>query len=177
MKNIVSIIFMLTMSFFISANASAAASENHYLLGPGDQIQILVYNEDNLSMKFTIDASGDVIYPLIGKLQLTGKTPDQVAMDIRDRLKNGYINNPMVTVTILQFRQIYVSGEVKAPGSYEYRPGLTREQAVAIAGGFTDRADRSDVDIRLSNGQLLKDVSPTQAVNPGDTVIIDQSFF
>ena len=177
MKKIASIIFMLTISLFISANASAATKATGYLLGPGDQIQILVYNEANLSMKLTIDASGNVIYPLIGTLQLTGKTPDQVAMDIRDKLKNGYINNPMVTVSILRFRQVYVSGEVKAPGSYEYRPGLTQEQAIAIAGGFTDRADRSDVDIRLSNGQLLKDVSPTQAVNPGDTIIVDQSFF
>ncbi|MCD9477620.1 polysaccharide biosynthesis/export family protein [Photobacterium phosphoreum] len=179
MKKIVFIIWILTVSLFMSTAASAAPkiAGNDYLLGAGDQIQILVYNEADLSMKLKIDESGNIIYPLIGKLQLAGKTPDQVALDIRDRLKNGYINNPMVTVSMLEFRPMYVSGEVKTPGSYEYQPGLTLEKAIAVAGGFTDRADRSDIDIRRSNGQLLKDVTPTQAVYPGDTVIIDQSFF
>lgn len=179
MKKIVSIIWILTISLFMSTTASAASkiTGNKYLLGAGDQIQILVYNEADLSMKLKIDESGNIIYPLIGKLQLAGKTPDQVAIDIRDRLKNGYINNPMVTVSMLEFRPMYVSGEVKTPGSYEYQPGLTLEKAIAVAGGFTDRADRSDIDIRSSNGQLLKDVTATQAVYPGDTVIIGQSFF
>lgn len=179
MKKIVSIVWMLTVSLFMSTTASAASkiTGDEYLLGAGDQIQILVYNEADLSMKLKIDESGNIIYPLIGKLQLAGKTPDQVAIDIRDRLKKGYINNPMVTVSMLEFRSVYVSGEVKAPGSYEYQPGLTLEKAIAVAGGFTDRADRSDIDIRRSSGQLLKDVTVTQAVYPGDTVIIDQSFF
>lgn len=83
----------------------------------------------------------------------------------------------MVTVSMLEFRPVYVSGEVKTPGSYEYQPGLTVEKIIAVAGGFTDRADRSDIDLRRSNGQLLKDVIVTQAISPGDTVIIDQSFF
>lgn len=179
MKKIVAFIWILTVSLFMSTAASAASkiASDNYLLGAGDQIQILVYNEADLSMKLKIDESGNIIYPLIGKLQLAGKTPDQVAIDIRERLKNGYINNPMVTVSMLEFRPMYVSGEVKTPGSYEYQPGLTLEKAIAVAGGFTDRADRSDIDIRRANGQLLKDVTATQAVYPGDTVIIDQSFF
>lgn len=179
MRNIASILWVLGISLFFSTNALASTKVNddHYLLGPGDQIQILVYNEADLSMKLIIDQSGNIIYPLVGKLQLTGKTPDQVATNIRDKLKNGFINNPMVTVIIVKFRDIYVSGEVRVPGSYQYQPGLTLEKAIALAGGFTDRADRSDVDMRTSNGQLLKDVSSIQTVNPGDTIIVDQSFF
>lgn len=179
MKNRVSILWVLFIGLFFSIQASATVQKNEdrYTLGPGDQIQIFVYNEADLSMKLTIDQSGNIIYPLIGQLQLAGQTPDQVAHVIRDGLKDGFINDPMVTVIINKFRDIYVSGEVKLPGGYEYQPGLTLEKAIALAGGFTDRADRSDIDIRCSNGQLLQDVSLTHAVNPGDTVIIDHSFF
>lgn len=179
MKKIISIILVLTIGLFMSSVVSASSkTEVHdYLLGAGDHIQILVFNEPDLSMKVIIDSSGNIIYPLIGKLQLAGKTPNQVAIDIRNRLKDGYINHPMVTVSMLEFRPVYVSGEVKTPGSYEYQPGLTVEKIIAVAGGFTDRADRSDIDLRRSNGQLLKDVIVTQAISPGDIVIIDQSFF
>lgn len=179
MKKIISIILVLTLGLFMSSVVSASSkTEVHdYLLGAGDHIQILVFNEPDLSMKVIIDSSGNIIYPLIGKLQLAGKTPNQVAIDIRNRLKDGYINHPMVTVSMLEFRPVYVSGEVKTPGSYEYQPGLTVEKIIAVAGGFTDRADRSDIDLRRSNGQLLKDVIVTQAISPGDIVIIDQSFF
>lgn len=179
MKKIISIILVLTLGLFMSSVVSASSkTEVHdYLLGAGDHIQILVFNEPDLSMKVIIDSSGNIIYPLIGKLQLAGKTPNQVAIDIRNRLKDGYINHPMVTVSMLEFRPVYVSGEVKTPGSYEYQPGLTVEKIIAVAGGFTDRADRSDIDLRRSNGQLLKDVIVTQVISPGDIVIIDQSFF
>ena len=179
MKKIISIILVLTIGLFMSSVVSASSkTEVHdYLLGAGDHIQILVFNEPDLSMKVIIDSSGNIIYPLIGKLQLAGKTPNQVAIDIRNRLKDGYINHPMVTVSMLEFRPVYVSGEVKTPGSYEYQPGLTVEKIIAVAGGFTDRADRSDIDLRRSNGQLLKDVIVTQVISPGDIVIIDQSFF
>jgi polysaccharide export outer membrane protein len=179
MKKIISIILVLTLGLFMSSVVSASSkTEVHdYLLGAGDHIQILVFNEPDLSMKLIIDSSGNIIYPLIGKLQLAGKSPNQVAINIRNRLKDGYINHPMVTVSMLEFRPVYVSGEVKTPGSYEYQPGLTVEKIIAVAGGFTDRADRSDIDLRRSNGQLLKDVIVTQAISPGDTVIIDQSFF
>ncbi|MEC6824616.1 polysaccharide biosynthesis/export family protein [Photobacterium piscicola] len=179
MKKIISIILVLTLSLFMSTLASAASrtEANDYLLGAGDHIQILVFNEPDLSMKLIIDSSGNIMYPLIGQLQLIGKTPNQIAIDIRNRLKDGYLNNPMVTVIMLEFRPVYVFGEVKTPGSYEYQPGLTVEKVIAVAGGFTDRADRNDIDIRRSNDQLLKDVKVTQAIYPGDIVIIDQSFF
>ncbi|ARR48532.1 polysaccharide export protein [Photobacterium damselae subsp. damselae] len=179
MKKLIVFIFVYVISCITSMSvmAESTAPKNQYLLGAGDHIQILVYNEENLSMNFIVDSSGKVMYPLIGELQLIGKTLDQVSVEIQNRLKNGYIKNPMVTVTMRSFRDFYVSGEVKSPGNFEYHPGLTLEQAIAIAGGFTDRADRDDVSIRLKNGQLLEDVLPTQTVNPGDTLIIDQSFF
>lgn len=75
MKKIISIILVLTLGFFMSSVVSASSkTEVHdYLLGAGDHIQILVFNEPDLSMKLIIDSSGNIIYPLIGKLQLAGK--------------------------------------------------------------------------------------------------------
>ncbi len=178
MNRTVAILWAILISLFVSnVSAEPKPVDGSYVLGAGDQIEILVFNEPNLSIKLMINNSGKISYPLIGQLQLAGKTPEQVANDIRNKLKNGYLKNPMVTVRMLSFRDFYVSGEVKTPGGYEYRPGLTLEQAVAIAGGFTDRADRDDVAIRRTNGQLIEDVLSTQIVFPGDTIIIDQSFF
>ncbi|HIF9197787.1 TPA: polysaccharide biosynthesis/export family protein [Photobacterium damselae] len=178
MNRIVAIFGAILISLFVSnVSAESKSVDRAYVLGAGDQIEIIVFNEPNLSIKLMINNSGIISYPLIGQLQLAGKTPEQVANDIRNKLKNGYLKNPMVTVRMLSFRDFYVSGEVKTPGGYEYRPGLTLEQAVAIAGGFTDRADRDDVAIRRTNGQLIEDVLSTQIVFPGDTIIIDQSFF
>lgn len=170
------VLIMSLMASVVSAEESKNDS-NHYLLGMGDQIQILVYNEADLSMKLRIDESGKVLYPLIGELQLVGKSPTQVADEIRARLKDGYINNPMVTVTMLEFGPIYVSGEVKTPGSYEYQPGFTLEKTIAVAGGFTDRADRDDINVRRANGTLLEDVNDTEVIYPGDIIIVGQSFF
>ncbi|WP_153448825.1 polysaccharide biosynthesis/export family protein [Vibrio algicola] len=183
MKNITSVLLTFFVFVLVSTNVSAdsktnqQANENPYVISMGDQIQISVYNEADLSMSLLVDETGSVMYPLIGKVQLTGKTPNQVSIDIRDRLKDGYMKRPMVTVSITEFSPIYVSGEVKTPGSYDYQPGFTLEKTIAVAGGFTDRADRDDISIRRADGQLLKDVENTQPVYPGDIVIIEQSFF
>ncbi|HIF9503155.1 TPA: polysaccharide biosynthesis/export family protein [Photobacterium damselae] len=149
-----------------------------YKLGPGDHISIEVYGEPSMLMKLQISQGGSINFPYIGNVIITGKTPEEVENDIARRLKGDYILNPMVSVNITNFRNIYVTGEVENPNGYEYQPGLTVEQAIALAGGFTDRADRDDIDLRLSSSkELLDDVSLTQTVHPGDTVIIGQSFF
>lgn len=170
-------VLISSVCFSAAVSSKAENTDSNYLLAVGDQIQILVYNEPDLSMKVRIDESGEIMYPLLGELKLNGKTATQVANEIRDRLKDGYVNNPMVTVIMLEFAPIYVSGEVKTPGSYSYQPGFTLDKTIAVAGGFTDRADRDDINIRRSNGKLLEDVADTTIIYPGDIVIVGQSFF
>lgn len=86
--------------------------------------------------------------------------------------------NPKVMVSINKFRAFYVNGEVRRPGSFEYQPGLTIEKAIAIAGGLTDRASRSNIHLTQSqSGETIKKVSLSQKVSPGDIVVIEQSFF
>ncbi|EIX4875397.1 TPA: polysaccharide export protein [Vibrio vulnificus] len=154
------------------------ASLDDYHLGTGDKIEIIVYGEDDLSMKLKIGKAGLVNFPYIGEVKLTGRTPSEIETEIENRLRGDYLLNPMVTVNLESFRLFYISGEVEQPNGYEYQPRLTVEQAIAMAGGLTDRADKGDINIRSgSTLELIEDVELTHPVNPGDTVIVEQSFF
>ncbi|GAB7217163.1 MULTISPECIES: polysaccharide biosynthesis/export family protein [Dickeya] len=152
--------------------------ESGYLLDEGDAVNILVYGEPEMTMKFMLDKSGAITFPYIGPLVLKGKTPGQVSDELTKRLRGDYLQNPMVTVSIAEFRKFYITGEVVKPNGYTYEPGLNVEKALALAGGFTDRADRKDLAIRLSKShQLIEHVDIRHAVHPGDTVIVGMSFF
>ncbi|EGR0667881.1 polysaccharide export protein [Vibrio vulnificus] len=154
------------------------ASLDDYHLGTGDKIEIIVYGEDDLSMKLKIGKAGLVNFPYIGEVKLTGRMPSEIETEIEKRLRGDYLLNPMVTVNLESFRLFYIFGEVEQPNGYEYQPRLTVEQAIAMAGGFTDRADKGDINIRSgSTLELIEDVELTHPVNPGDTVIVEQSFF
>lgn len=149
-----------------------------YRLGAGDAVNIVVYGEPDMTMKLTLDKSGTINFPYIGALVLKGKTPEQVSQELTTRLRGDYLQNPMVTVSIAEFRKIYVSGEVKTPNGYAYEPGMTVEKAIALGGGFTDRADRKDISIRLSgSNELLDNVDVRHSVHAGDTVIVGMGFF
>ncbi|MBV8043659.1 polysaccharide biosynthesis/export family protein [Pluralibacter sp.] len=149
-----------------------------YLLDHGDEVNINVSGEQDMSMRVKIDNSGNVDYPFIGVLQLKGKTPEEVSKEIADKLRGNYLQKPMVTVSIAEYRKVYLLGEVKKPDGYAWEPGLTAEKAIALAGGFTDRADRKDIQIRQSgSGQLLNNVAADSSVQAGDTIIIGMSFF
>lgn len=154
------------------------AAQQDYRLGAGDTVNIVVYGEPEMTMKFIVDKSGSINFPYIGVLALKDKTPQQVDVELTQRLRNGYMVNPMVTVSIAEFRKYYVSGEVKSPNGFAWEPGLTVEKSIAQAGGFTDRADRKDISIRLAgSNQLLENVDLTHSVRPGDVVIIGMGFF
>ncbi|MGL0928870.1 polysaccharide biosynthesis/export family protein [Vibrio vulnificus] len=162
----------------VTQKEQSDASLDDYHLGTGDKIEIIVYGEDDLSMKLKIGKAGLVNFPYIGEVKLTGRTPSEIETEIENRLRGDYLLNPMVTVNLESFRLFYISGEVEQPNGYEYQPRLTVEQAIAMAGGFTDRADKGDINIRSgSTLELIEDVELTHPVNPGDTVIVEQSFF
>ena len=141
-----------------------ATVQQDYRLGAGDTVNIAVHGQPDLTMRFILDKSGETV--------------DQVTKELTQRLTGDYFTTPMVTVSIAEFRKYYVSGEVKSPNGFAYEPGLTVEKSIAQAGGFTDRADRQDINIRLSgSNQLLENVDLTHSVHPGDVVIIGMGFF
>lgn len=154
--------------------------ENTYTIGPGDRIQIIVYDEDDLSFdEILINSSGMFDFPYLGEIQVKGKTSQQLKKLIDTGLRGDYLINPKVMVNFIAFREIYVNGEVKRPGGYPYQPGLTVDKAIALAGGFTDRASRKKVQLTPSgrkDGQQ-RSASLDEKVNPGDIIVINQSLF
>lgn len=159
-------------------NSQAQQNLDDYLLGTGDRIEIIVYGEPDMSMKFKVSKSGVVNFPYIGEVVIAGRPPSAIETEIEDRLRGDYLLNPSVTINMEAFRLFYIFGEVTSPNGYEFQPRLTVEQAIAIAGGFTDRADRDDISIRSgATNEVIEDVELTHPVQPGDTVIVEQSFF
>lgn len=175
MKIILSVFFSLLMIF----TANAANFEETYRLGAGDRIQIHVYGEEDLSIpELLLSSSGNFDYPYLGQIHAKGKTLNQLKREIYSGLLGDYLIAPKVMVNIVNFRQIYVNGEVRNPGGYEFKPGLTVEKAIALAGGFTDRASRNAINISPANGgSERKKVNLKHPIAPGDIIVIKQSFF
>jgi polysaccharide biosynthesis/export protein len=242
-----------------------------YTVGASDVLRITVFNEAELTGSFRIDNDGSIAYPLLGRLQVGGKTARQIEETLRKLLLDGYVRNPQVSVEVDQFRsrtifvigevrsagkyplqgdmtllevlvlagsvttdasseivvlrprdtsvvgpvgpddhveqiranlddmklgklsaniplqdgdtiyvptaeRFYVSGHVRNPGSFKLLRGMTVQQAIAVAGGLTDRGSNRRIKIRRVEGNQPKliDVKPTDIVLPGDTIIIAQ---
>ncbi len=183
MKNLTRTLFLLLCGMLTACSSptplmDTPSADNRYWLGEGDQVNIVVAGEPDMTMRFMLDNGGTITFPYIGQLRLSGKTPEEVSAEITRRLRGDYLQNPMVTVTVSQFRNIFILGEVKKPDGYAWQPGLTVEKALALGGGFTDRADKHDLSIRLSgSNELLENVDLRHSVHPGDTVIVGMSFF
>ena len=155
------------------------ADPDAYVLDNGDEISILVFDESDLTMDATIGDSGEINYSYLGALQVTGKTPVQLEREITAALKDGYLVNPSVNVSIKEYRPFFINGQVRSPGGYAYQPGLTLDKAIALAGGLTDRASsRKMFVIRAdSRDQDKKRIRLTAPIGPGDVIEINEGFF
>mgnify|MGYP000373739277 CR=1 FL=1 len=156
-----------------------ARSAPVYRLQPGDELAIRVYGHERLTGKFVLNARGAIRFPLVGRVRLGGRTRRTAAAVLIDRLKPAYLKDPQVGIRLLNPRPVYVLGEVAEPGSYPYRAGLTVTEVVALAGGFTVRADRDA--LRLSRGRKGREqrraAEPRTRVLPGDTIHVGSSLF
>lgn len=164
--------------FFCAVEAGATEADANYELGAGDKIRIQVFGEDELSMDVLLSDSGQIDYPFLGKISAAGKTTNDLKRELMNGLKGDYLIQPKVMVSIIEFRQFYVNGEVQKPGGYAYQPGLTVDRAIALAGGFTVRAKKNDIVIRSSKlGDKVISVTLDHKVTPGDIVVVDTTFF
>ena len=166
---------LLLVLLFCSISVSAAAAE--YRLGAGDLVKIVVYDEPDLSLETRVDSVGVINYPFIGKLMLMGKSVDEVKGQLVNELKDGYLINPEVTVTIVDYRQFFVNGRVKRPGGFSYQPGMTVQKSISLAGGFDARANKEEIYLtRGENGESTKTTMDT-IVQPGDVITVERGFF
>ncbi|MEB0039874.1 MULTISPECIES: polysaccharide biosynthesis/export family protein [unclassified Pseudomonas] len=151
-----------------------------YQLSSGDVININVFGESDLSFKeIRLTDAGTFSYPFIGEINAKGLTPTEVEKLITDKLKDGYLVAPRVSVSVLTYRQFYISGEVKLPGGYPFQPGLTLDRAIAVAGGLTERASDKRISIVRGTDPTRRSLkaSLNTLVEPGDTITIEQGFF
>ncbi|WP_311723959.1 polysaccharide biosynthesis/export family protein [Sphingomonas sp. BK481] len=161
-------------------SASDMAIVEGYRLGAGDKLRITVYNEPNLTGEYSITPSGTVAFPLIGAIKAGGQTIEQVSQSVTASLAQGYVNNPHVSVEVLNYRPYYILGEVVRPGEFPFVNGMTIEQAVAAAGGFSYRANRNRIYIRRARATEERTVvireQPIE-VQPGDTIRVGERYF
>lgn len=151
-------------------------STGSYQLGEGDEIAIQVFDEPDLTMEARVGASGSINYSYLGDVTVSGKTTVQLEQYITGLLRDGYLVNPSVNVTVKEYRPFYIGGEVRQPGSYPYQPGLTLNRAIALAGGLTDRASSRRIFIAKPDGDEFR-AGLSQTVAPGDTISIREGFF
>ncbi|MBK0398721.1 polysaccharide export protein [Limibaculum sp. M0105] len=154
----------------------ALAQSSGYELGRGDRLRINVFGEPDLSGEFEIDGSGALSLPLIGVVQGGGLTSRELESEIARRFSEGYLKNPQVSIEVLNYRPFYILGEVKTPGSYPYREGMTLLNAAALAGGFTYRADADDIRVKRDGREEAK-MPPDTVVQPGDVIRVTERIF
>jgi len=160
-------------------SVSTAAGVASYLQA-GDKVRITVYGEESLTADYDVNPAGYVSMPLIGAIKGAGRTQTEFGRDIASRYRRGgFLQDPNVTVAVIQFKPFYVLGEATSPGEYPFRSGLTVHTAVAMAGGFTYRASKSFVLIRHTGEEVWKEYPLTEPVPiaPGDLIRVPERYF
>ena len=172
----------------------ASSAPTDYKLRPLDLVDIRVFQEDDLCMTNKVSQAGTLTFPLIGSVKVSGLRMQEAEQLITDKLKDGYIRNPQVTILVKEYAawRVSVLGEVKKPGTVEIPPeeALTLLQAVAYAGGFQNVAKTDEVIVRrIIDGKETKtkvnatrlmraDAAETDyPLEPGDIVYVPTRFF
>lgn len=162
------------------AQSVVAQTDTSFRLGPGDRIRVTVFGNEDLSGEFEVDGTGRVSLPLIQTVQAKGLTLSELEQAITDRLKPDFLKDPRVSIDVLNYRPFYIIGEVKQPGSYPYVHGMTVWNAVAMAGGFSYRAKKSEVEIKRGGDTAQttwQDADPNTVIFPGDVIRVPERFF
>src|SRR5262249_31862844 len=118
------------------AGASASGnSSDEYRLAPGDRLTIKVFDQEQLSGNFIVDGTGEIMLPLAGKVNVAGLTIAEAQQLIQERFADGVLAQPVVSVRLPEYRPIFVTGDVRRPGSYRFIFGASVKSAIATAGG------------------------------------------
>ena len=164
----------------VSPSRSSTSELSIYKLGVGDVISVQVIGEDELKReKIRLSDAGTLSFPYLGEIRVRGMTVGALEEFITKGLKGRYLLNPQVTVTIHEYRNFFVNGQVDKPGGYAFVPGLTVRKAISMAGGFKERASKEKINvIREDDVKGVPQRVPLEApVQPGDIITVEESFF
>ena len=160
---------------------TAAAYEygTGYRVGAGDRLTVRVAGEPDLTADYLVDGAGSISMPYVQSLAVAGLTTPRIEALITGRLRSGYLRDPQVSVQVTTLRPFYILGEVTTAGSFAYQPGITVQNAIAIAGGYGPRGDHKDVLITRKNadGTATFKVPVTTQVYPGDIIYVRERWF
>lgn len=178
---------LLFAGFWVMSFASFAQGvtvvDSHlstYRLGSGDVVSIRVLGEDDLKReKIRLSDAGTISFPIIGEIRVLGKRVAELEALIASGLRGKYLLNPVVSVTIEEYRPFFVNGQVEKSGAYPYQPGLTIRKAVSLAGGFKERASKEKIFVIHEDDKTQTAVKVDQSalVRPGDIITVEESFF
>jgi protein involved in polysaccharide export with SLBB domain len=156
-----------------------SSTRSEYKLDIGEKIRVVVSGEDKLSGEFTVDPTGNIAFPLVGKIQAAGLSAKDLEESLSGRLKGRYLVSPHVFVEVLSHRPFYVMGEVRTVGEYVYKPGLNVVTAILLAGGYGPRASTNVVYIKRASGGEEKEFPALASipVHPGDIIRVPERYF
>jgi polysaccharide biosynthesis/export protein len=179
----------------LPAAPSYAAQNTLYRIGPGDGLYIFVWENKDLSTSVTVRPDGRISFPLVNDVLAAGKTPTQLSRDIQRRLAK-YVKEPVVTVMVNNFvgeysEQIRIVGEATKPSAIPYRKGMSVLDVMITVGGLTQYADGNRATLVRTVGRGIKevyglpldrllkdgDISVNVPLEPGDIIVIPQTFF
>ena len=168
-----------SMNGATSGPAAVATGIAPIKLAAGDKIRLTVFGEDKISGEYELDPAGYLSLPLAGTIPAAGLSKIELAQSITKSLKSNYLRDPKVTIDVVNYRPIYVLGEVQKPGEYPYRSGLNVMSAIAVAGGSTYRASNSQVMIQRFGEAGLKQYALDAGVPvmPGDVIRLPERYF
>ena len=165
---------------------ASSANQPEYRIGGGDKLQINVYKESDLTQSLQVRPDGRITLPLVGDIAAAGQTPMQLQRRLTESLRE-FVANPVVTVMVVEVadRVVYVMGEVNTPGAVPLKGSMTVLQALAVAGGFKDFANKGGIKvlrktpgsdrvetIPFSYKDALRSDAPVFYLIEGDTVVV-----
>jgi polysaccharide export outer membrane protein len=155
---------LVIVALLLGAYPALSAQSNEYALGPHDVFTITVWGPGGLSERFTVEADGTFTFPILGRLRAGGLTVRQLQDDLTNRLREGYFNDPRVTVVVDDYKSqhVFVVGEVKSPGTFNLTRPTTLVEALTLAGSPTIHAGPVALIRRRANGESSKGPVTTQ---------------
>ena len=155
-------------------------ASRQYLLDAGDEVRVTAQGLDGFSNTFQISDNGTVSLPYLGDVAASGKTVNGLQAAISEELlRKQIVRNVVINVQISQYRPFYVLGEVKKPGEYPFRPGMTVLTAISVAGGYTFRAKTGTVLVtrKLGARSITGSADESTPIAPSDTIHVRESWF
>jgi polysaccharide export outer membrane protein len=158
-------------------------------LGPGDLFDVRVFEEPDLTGTYRVGPEGTIDYPLVGRVQISGKLPSDIAEELRGKLQQ-FVRKPQVSVLVREMnsKRVIVYGQVQHPGTFPYSNPMTVSQAISLAGGFTAMAQRENVRIsrveadqekviEVNLRQIAEGRASNSFLSPGDEVYVPERLF